>query len=72
MVWGRRDRVFPAADAVRLADLLGTEVTWADDASTFVPFDRPDVVAEAVCRQCAVQPPSTVSDAPVIDAEAGP
>ncbi len=48
VVWGRRDRVFPARDAVRLADLLGTTVTWADDAATFVPHDRPDVVADAV------------------------
>jgi pimeloyl-ACP methyl ester carboxylesterase len=48
VVWGQRDRVFPAADAVRLADLLGTTVTWAEDAATFVPHDRPDVVADAV------------------------
>jgi pimeloyl-ACP methyl ester carboxylesterase len=48
VVWGRRDRVFPPADAVRLADLLGTSVIWADEASTFVPHDRPDVVADAV------------------------
>jgi pimeloyl-ACP methyl ester carboxylesterase len=48
VVWGRRDRVFPGGDAVRLAELLGTGVTWADDAATFVPVDRPDLVAEAV------------------------
>ncbi len=48
VVWGRRDRVFPARDAERLADLLGTTVTWLDDASTFVPIDRPDAVADAV------------------------
>ncbi|MGL5849668.1 MAG: alpha/beta fold hydrolase, partial [Phycicoccus sp.] len=48
VLWGRRDRVFPHRDAERLADLLGTTVTWLDDASTFVPVDRPDAVADAV------------------------
>ncbi len=48
VVWGRRDRVFPPRDAERLARLLRTEVTWLDDALTFVPWDRPDAVAEAV------------------------
>ena len=48
VVWGRRDRVFPARDAERLADLLGTTVTWLDDALTLVPRDRPDAVADAV------------------------
>ncbi|MGY1709003.1 alpha/beta fold hydrolase [Geodermatophilus sp. SYSU D00758] len=48
VVWGRRDRVFPPRDAVRLAGLLGTTVTWLDDALTFVPVDRPDAVADAV------------------------
>ena len=48
VVWGRRDRVFPARDAERLADLLGTQVDWVDDASTFVPVDRPDAVAAGI------------------------
>lgn len=48
VVWGRRDRVFPPRDAERLAALLGTSVTWLDDALTFVPNDRPDAVADAV------------------------
>lgn len=48
VVWGRRDRLFPARDAERLARLLGTDVRWLDDALTFVPWDRPDAVAEAV------------------------
>lgn len=48
VVWGRRDRVFPPRDAERLAALLGTTVTWLDDALTFVPLDRPDAVADAV------------------------
>lgn len=48
VVWGRRDRIFPPRDAVRLADLLGTDVRWLDDSLTFVPIDRPDAVADAV------------------------
>ncbi|WP_089402986.1 alpha/beta fold hydrolase [Geodermatophilus saharensis] len=48
VVWGRPDRVFPPRDAGRLARLLGTGVTWLDDALTFVPWDRPDRVAAAV------------------------
>jgi pimeloyl-ACP methyl ester carboxylesterase len=44
----RRDRVFPARDAERLATVLDTAVTWLDDAATFVPLDRPDAVADAV------------------------
>jgi pimeloyl-ACP methyl ester carboxylesterase len=48
VLWGRRERVFPRRDAERLADLLGTTVTWLDDALSFVPVDRPDAVAEAV------------------------
>ena len=48
VVWGRRDRIFPPRDAERLAALLGTTVTWLDDAATFVPLDRPDAVADAV------------------------
>ena len=50
VVWGRRDVVFPPRDAERLARLLGTTVTWLDDALTFVPLDRPDAVADAVLR----------------------
>jgi pimeloyl-ACP methyl ester carboxylesterase len=53
VLWGRRDRVFPHRDAERLAALLGTTVTWLDDASTFVPRDRPDAVADAVCSLLA-------------------
>ena len=48
VLWGRREQVFPVRDAQRLADLLGTTVTWLDDALTFVPHDRPDAVADAV------------------------
>jgi pimeloyl-ACP methyl ester carboxylesterase len=53
VVWGRRDRIFPPRDAERLAALLGTTVTWLDDALTFVPVDRPDAVADAVLRLLA-------------------
>lgn len=48
VVWGRRDLVFPARDAERLAALLHTTVTWLDNARTFVPVDRPAAVAAAV------------------------
>jgi pimeloyl-ACP methyl ester carboxylesterase len=56
VVWGRRDRIFPPGDAVRLAALLGTTVTWLEDALTFVPVDRPDAVAGAVLRLLAQAP----------------
>jgi pimeloyl-ACP methyl ester carboxylesterase len=54
VVWGRRDRVFPARDAERLAALLSTAVTWVDDAATFVPIDRPDAIATAVREVAAL------------------
>ena len=54
VVWGRRDRVFPARDAERLAALLGTSVTWVDEAATFVPIDRPDAIAAAVREVAAL------------------
>jgi pimeloyl-ACP methyl ester carboxylesterase len=50
VVWGGRDVIFPARDARLLAEILGTEVQWLDDARTFVLVDRPDAVAEAVVR----------------------
>ncbi|WP_089305794.1 alpha/beta fold hydrolase [Geodermatophilus pulveris] len=56
VVWGRRDRVFPPRDAERLARLLGTSVTWLDDALTSVPQDRPDAVADAVRAVLATAP----------------
>jgi pimeloyl-ACP methyl ester carboxylesterase len=48
VVWPTRDPFFPPRDGRRLAALLDTEVTWAPGAGTFVPFDRPDLVADAV------------------------
>ncbi len=50
VVWPRHDVFFPPSDGRRVAALLGTDVTWADRARTFVPVDRPDLVADAVCR----------------------
>ena len=50
VVWPRRDLFFSASDGRRLAALLDTQVVWADRAKTFVPVDRPDLVADAVRR----------------------
>jgi len=50
VVWPRRDIFSSAGDGRRVAALLGTEVVWADRAGTFVPVDRPDLVAAAVRR----------------------
>lgn len=51
VVWGRRDSQLDPAYGQRLADdLPGSRLTWVEDASHFVPGDRPDVVAEAVLR----------------------
>ena len=50
VVWPRHDVFFSAADGRRAAALLGTDVVWAGRARTFVPVDRPDLVAAAVRR----------------------
>lgn len=51
VVWGRHDHQLPPELAERLArDIPGAELTWVDDASHFVPCDRPDIVADAVLR----------------------
>jgi pimeloyl-ACP methyl ester carboxylesterase len=50
VIWPRHDIFFPARDGRRIAALLDTSVTWADRAKTFVPVDRPDLVAAAVQR----------------------
>ncbi|MCF6744767.1 alpha/beta hydrolase [Blastococcus sp. KM273128] len=51
VVWGRQDHQMKPRYGQRLADdLPGARLTWVDDASHFVPADRPDVVAEAVLR----------------------
>lgn len=50
VVWPRHDIFFPARDGRRVASLLDTQVVWADRAKTFVPIDRPDLVAAAAQR----------------------
>ena len=50
VVWPRHDIFFSARDGRRAAALLDTQVIWADRARTFVPVDRPDLVAAAVQR----------------------
>ena len=51
VVWGRRDHQMKPAYGQRLADdIPGARLTWVDDASHFVPADRPDAVSEAVLR----------------------
>lgn len=50
VVWPRRDVFFTPGDGRRLAALLGTRVVWAESSRTFVPVDRPDLVAAAVRR----------------------
>ena len=50
VVWPRHDIFFTARDGRRAAALLDTQVVWADRARTFVPVDRPDLVAAAVQR----------------------
>jgi 2-hydroxymuconate-semialdehyde hydrolase len=51
VVWGRRDHQMTPRYGERLAqDIPDARLTWVDDASHFVPADRPDVVAEAVLR----------------------
>lgn len=50
VVWPRHDIFFSARDGRRAAALLDTQVVWADRARTFVPVDRPDLVAAAARR----------------------
>jgi pimeloyl-ACP methyl ester carboxylesterase len=55
LVWGSRDRHFRVELARRLAETFpDAALTELDDASTFVPVDRPDAVAAAV-RDLLVQ-----------------
>ncbi len=49
LVWGTRDRSFTLESARRLAAALPrAELVEVPDASTFVPVDRPDAVADAI------------------------
>jgi len=50
VVWPRHDIFFSASDGRRAAALLDTQVVWANRSKTFVPVDRPDLVAAAVQR----------------------
>jgi pimeloyl-ACP methyl ester carboxylesterase len=51
VVWGHRDHRVEPRYGERLArDTPGPRLTQVEDASHFVPADRPDVVAEAVLR----------------------
>jgi len=51
VIWGGQDHQMKPKYAARLAgDIPTAQVTWVDDASHFVPADRPDVVADAITR----------------------
>ncbi|MDD9205198.1 alpha/beta hydrolase, partial [Georgenia sp. 10Sc9-8] len=54
VVWGRKDHQMKPRYGQRLADdLPDAALTWVEDASHFVPADRPDAVADAVLRLVA-------------------
>lgn len=54
VVWGLQDHQLKPETGERLArDIPHAEATWVEDASHFVPCDRPDVVADAVLRLLA-------------------
>ena len=54
IVWGTRDRHFHVRLARRLVDVLpNATLTEVPDATTFVPVDRPDTVADAVLEVIA-------------------
>ena len=63
VVWPRRDLFFSPRDGRRIAALLGTHVVWADHARTFLPVDRPDLVAAAARRilDTATSPQASVA-----------
>ena len=51
LLWAREDRVFPTADADRLASLLpDARVELVDDSHTYIPEDQPDRLVEALIR----------------------
>jgi pimeloyl-ACP methyl ester carboxylesterase len=59
VAWSRDDLFFPAAYGERLAELLPQgRLEWIDDARTFSPEDRPELVAELVASLSAVGLPS--------------
>ena len=61
VVWPRRDIFFSPRDGRRVAALLDTHVVWADRAKTFVPVDRPDLVASATERVLRQQQAASVT-----------
>jgi pimeloyl-ACP methyl ester carboxylesterase len=61
VVWPRRDIFFSPRDGRRVAALLDTHVVWADRAKTFVPVDRPDLVASAAERVLRQQQAASVT-----------
>lgn len=51
VVWGTRDRHFEIGLGRRIVDVLPqAQLTEIDDATTFIPIDRPDAVADAITR----------------------
>ncbi len=49
ILWGTKDRMFKVALGRRLADVFpNAELRELDDVTTFVPYDHPDAVVEAI------------------------
>jgi pimeloyl-ACP methyl ester carboxylesterase len=48
VVWTKGDRIFPEADARRLAADLSAPLEVLDDTRTFIPLDQPDRLAELI------------------------
>ena len=49
LAWAREDRFFPFAHAERLAAILpDSRLVAIEDSYSFVPEDRPDVLADAI------------------------
>ena len=47
VVWGRDDRLMPAAHAERLVEHFEkAQLVWIDDSRTLVPIDQPEVLTE--------------------------
>jgi len=66
IVWGTRDRHFRLGLAQRLVDVLPrAELIEVPDATTFVPIDRPDAVADAILG--AISAMSASSDDQAVD-----
>ncbi len=61
VVWGRRARLFPVADARRLAaDLPQGRLELVDDTRTFISLDQPDRLAGLIGRFVAEPAPALV------------